>query len=404
MTKIASLRKLIFDGAKSKSLEIDDQTLDRLSYELAVIEKLNQIEYFLIYAKIIEICNGERLLRSYGRGSACGSLVNYCLDITKINPLKNGLFFERFLNPLVSTYVDIDIDIPAGCQEMVVEKLKAELPTHFIYYLATLPSAINQNRKDLIINNLAYKKHAWAVIITSDQRPDPDSVATFENTEYYYSQALKNDPLLDHSKYDILELNYLNKLDLIVSKIGQKYHPYNLPLNDKKVFELFKKGDLANVFQFESSSLKRVFAEFIPNSIEDLCIINAMFRPGPMVNIPVLIHSKQKGYRNRFPSDLRVKKILNETYGLLIYQETSIQLLNEISGFSLSEADMIRRKLIKTKDQDEIAQIKTKFILGCKANSTLKDQVIIPVHTEPLIPIDIEPLFRMKLNHLLKLY
>jgi len=367
MSDITILRKLVFDGAKSKKIEINDVVLDRLNYELSVIEKLNVIEYFIIYSKIVEICNKQDLLRSYGRGSACGSLVNYCLDITKLNPLEHGLIFERFLIPLISTFVDIDIDIPSGYQEWVVEKLKIELPTHFIYFLATLPSTINESRKDLIINDVAYKKHACGVIITSDKKPD--SIATYDDTDYYYSLDIKNDPLIDHSKFDILELEYLNKLDLIVKTIGNKYHPYNLPLNDKKVFDFFKKGDLSNIFQFNYT--QSIFSKFRPDSINDLTIINAMFRPGPIANIPHLIHNKQNGYRNRFPSDIRVHNILDETYGLLVYQETLYRLLNEISGFSFSEADIFKRKLTKTKDPEEIAQLKTKFVLGCRANSSL---------------------------------
>ena len=376
MSEIDILSKLVFDGARSKNLEINDLTLDRLSLELSAIEKLNQIEYFLIYAKIIEICNAEGLLRSYGRGSASGSLVNYCLDITKINPLKYGLIFERFLNPLAAKFVDIDIDIPSGYQEWVVKKLKAELPTYFIYFLATLPSDINEKNIDLGINNRTYKKHACGVIITSDKRPDAELIATYENTEYYHSQDVKNDLLIEYSKFDILELDYLNKLDLIAKKIGPQYHPYNLPLDDKLVFEFFKKGDLSNIFQFKATSLKKIFAEFMPDSIEDLCIIHAMFRPGSFNNIPHLIHNKQNGCRNWFPSDLRVQNILSETYGLLVYQETFIILLNEISGFTYSEAELFRRKLTWTKDHEEIAQLKTRFVIGCKENSSLKVEEI----------------------------
>ena len=132
MNDISSLSSLVYKGAGLKHLEINDMVLDRLNHELTIIEKLNLIDYFLIYSKIVGICNARNLLRSYGRSSSCGSLVNYCLDISKINPLMEGLIFERFLNPDISTFADIDIDIPVGHQETIIEQLRRELdkPAH----------------------------------------------------------------------------------------------------------------------------------------------------------------------------------------------------------------------------------------------------------------------------------
>ena len=165
---INSLKNSVFVGAISKGLEMTDLVLDQLNYELSVIENLEIVEYFIIYSRIIEICNDEGLLRSYGRGSACSSLVNYCLDITKINPLEEGLIFERFLNPAISTMADIDIDVPLGSQKLIVEKLRSELSEYFIKFIAYHPSNQSNTYKHLLINDTEYKKHPCAVIISSD--------------------------------------------------------------------------------------------------------------------------------------------------------------------------------------------------------------------------------------------
>lgn len=227
------LKKLVFDGIRTKQLEIDDIFLDRLSYELSVIEDLNLIEYFLIYSKIIEICNKHGLLRSYGRGSACGSLVNYCLDITKINPLKEGLIFERFVNPAISILADIDIDVPEGSQKLITDQLKIELPEYFVNNLAYIPDNHSNTYKKIVINSVEYRIHPCAILISSNRISLP--IADFENETYYVANDFANQrDILDPVKFDLLELENLRKLDLISKQIGPKFHPYNLPLNDKE--------------------------------------------------------------------------------------------------------------------------------------------------------------------------
>ncbi len=233
---IAVLKSLVYNGAQSKQLQISDVVLDRLNYELSTIEKLNLVEYFLIYSKIIEICNSHNILRSYGRGSACGSLVNYCLDITKINPLLEGLIFERFLNSDISEFADIDIDIPFGYQKMIIKKLKTVLPEYFIHNVAILPSSNSLAYEQIIIDGNPYKKHPCGIIISSTKMPLQET--EYNSTAFYFTDHYSDDlKILNPSKFDILELDYLNKLDLLVNLIGDEYHPYKIPLTDKKVFD-----------------------------------------------------------------------------------------------------------------------------------------------------------------------
>ena len=370
MKSVNSFKKLVFEGAASKKLEITDLVLDRLNYEISVIEKLGLTEYFTIYAKIAGISNKEGILRSYGRGSACGSFVNYCLDITKINPLEEGLIFERFLNPEFSKWADIDIDVPVEAQKIIVEKLKTELPDYTINYIANHPKIQPNNYQKLIINGQEYSKHPCAVIIS--QEPLPFPISNLGDDSYYVCEDyFNNRAIFEPYKFDILELDDLNKLDLIWKQIGEAYHPYKLNLNDKETYRLYTSGDLSGIFQLDSSFCKKRMPELSPNNIHDLTIFNAMFRPGPLDYISQLIYNKKFGADKSFESDPRVVEILKETYGLLIYQEQFMQLAHELAGFSYSDADLYRRVLFLKEDKSKVEEFKVEFENGCRINSNL---------------------------------
>lgn len=367
------MKKLVFAGAKAKQLKITDQVLDRLNYELSVIEKLDLAEYFVIYSRIAEICNNEGILRSYGRGSASGSLVNYCLDITKINPLEEGLIFERFLNPEISKWADIDIDVPIGAQKVIVEKLKAELPEYTINYIAHHSTKQPNNYQKLIINDVEYDKHPCAVIISREPLPFP--TYTLENDTHYVCDDYYNlKELLEPVKFDILELYYLNKLDTIWKQIGKEYHPYKLNLNDGETFEIFRKGDTSDIFQCTTDFNKRMMPKYLPENINDLAIFDAMHRPGPMEYIYHVVVIKRKGFGEYCGSDPRVRNIMLETHGWLIFQETFFRLAHEIAGFSYQEADTFRRVLYIENDEAKINEFKLKFVEGCRMNSTLNEE------------------------------
>ncbi|MBK9635058.1 MAG: hypothetical protein IPO64_11250 [Bacteroidetes bacterium] len=172
--------------------------------------------------------------------------------------------------------------------------------------------------KDVFYNNTVYKKHPWGIIITPKKLIN--STFLYEEQEYFLVLDQKNDEIYD-SRFDLVEQEALNRLQLIVNQIGVKYHPYKLPLNDEKVFDLFTTGDLDNIFLFNFSILKPLLAQFKPNSIYDLSVIFAMFRPRFKDYIPTIIHNKFNDNTHYFHSDTRVYDILNETYGLLIYKK-----------------------------------------------------------------------------------
>ena len=370
MTSHELLKKLVYNGARSKKLPLTDIVLDSLHYELSVIEKQNFCAYFITYSRIIEVCNELNLLRSYNRGSAANSMVNYCLDITKINPIEENLIFERFILPQQIKMPDIDIDIPKGSQDIVIEKLKLKYPEYNSYFIAYLPKYDNE-KMDVQYNDIVFKRHPCGFVITTEKLSNLNTFL-YEEQEYYLALNHTKDEIYD-GKFDLVEQEVLNRLQLIVNQIGVKYHPYKLPLNDEKVFNLFATGDLDNIFQFDSPTLKPLLAQFKPNSIYDLSIIFAMFRPRFKDYIPTIIHNKFNGNTHYFHSDTRVYDILNETYGLLIYQETFLHLLNKIAGISFAEAELWRRKIMRDKSNTEINAFISIFNKGCKKNSTLND-------------------------------
>lgn len=368
-TKHEQLKELVYKGANDKKLAITDVVLDKISFELSAIEKQGFTDYFILYSRIIEVCNELNLLRTFGRGSAANSIINYCLDITKINPIDENLIFERFISPNQKQLPDIDIDIPKGNQKNVIKKLKQKYPEYNAYFIAFLPQR-ETDYEVVAYNNIDYKKHPCGIIITPEKLTN--SVILYEEQEFYLVLDDENDPLYD-TKIDILELEYLNRLQLIVNEIGDEYHPYRLPLNDQQVFDFFTLGNLENIFQFNVSSLKWILSQFKPNSIHDLSIINAMFRPGLVEYIPIMIKNKFNVGECFCPSDIRVSEILKETYGYLIYQETFLKLSKEISGISFAEADVWRRKIMQDKSNTEVIAFRSVFASGCREHSSLNE-------------------------------
>lgn len=353
--KFELLKELVYKGAKDKNLAITDNALDRISLELSVIEKNDFVDYFILFSRIIEVCNELKLLRSPGRGSAAGSLVNYCLDITKINPLLHDLIFERFLNEKRKTFPDIDIDIPRGFQKLVIQKLKEKYPQYNAYFIAFSPLRETEYKSILYKNNV-YKQHPCGIVITP--KTLDSSVFTHNEQKYYLSENIINDTIYS-SKIDILELGYLNRLQLIIKQIGNEYHPYNIPENDIDVFSLLSRGENENIFQFDSPSMSSILRDIKPNNIKDLSIINAIFRPGPIELIPTLITNKKFGY-DKFDNE-KLNELFEETYGILIYQETFLEILTQIAHFTYEEADVWRIKLFKAKS-NEFPNIFNQFI------------------------------------------
>jgi DNA polymerase III subunit alpha len=346
--KISILKNLVYSGAKKKNLEITDAVLDRISLELSVINSSDFTDYFILYSRIIEVCNSMNLFRSSGREGVASSLVNYCLDISCINPLEHNLIFERFINYKITQSPDIDIDIPKGYQSKVINDLKQKYPEYYTYFIAHELQK-ESDPIEIMYNNVAYKKHPCGIIIITETLSD--SVFNYKNQDFYHVKDLANDSFFSN-KIDLLELDYLNRFQFIVEQIGKEYHPFSLPTDDKAVFTFLSKGESENIFQFNTQSMSRILGDFKPNNINDLSILNATFKPRSLDLIPNLIENKHYGYE-KFQNPL-INKLLDETYGILVYQETFLEILKQIAGFTYEDADLWRVKLINSKSDDLI--------------------------------------------------
>lgn len=395
----------------------------RLNYELRVINQMGFDNYFLIVWDVINYCHRVKITTGPGRGSACGSLVSYSLRITEVDPIQYHLLFERFLNPARHEMPDIDLDIPDVQRDTVIKYMyqkygmdhAAQILTFgtlaakqalrdvgrvfgltmveikkwanaipFSKDKMTLQRAYQESRELRLLvdatpeNKLLFKTalgleglprhysiHAAGLVISDDSiasisalQAGPLGIPVTQQTKKYVES-------LGLLKIDFLGLRNLTVLGNILSLIRQQgisIDPNKISLNDPETLKLFQEGKTDSVFQFESGGIRRVLRQLHPDNFEDLVAVNALYRPGPMQNIDTFIARKNGRESVRYP-DPSLKQILQPTYGVLVYQEQVMQTAQILAGFSLGEADILRRAMSKKK-QDVIEQEKSKFIAG----------------------------------------
>lgn len=395
----------------------------RLDYELKIINEMGFDNYFLIVWDVINYAHKVGITTGPGRGSACGSLVSYSLRITEVDPIEYHLLFERFLNPARHEMPDIDLDIPDNRRDDVIKYMftkygmdhAAQILTFgtlaakqalrdvgrvfglslveinkwsnavpFSKSKISLNEAFQQSREMRILvsetpqnkllfqtaralENLPrhYSIHAAGLVISDDSiaaisglQAGPLGIPVTQQTKKYVES-------LGLLKIDFLGLRNLTILGntlALLKKNGIKLNPNQIPLNDPKTLELFQKGETDSVFQFESEGIRRVLRALHPDNFEDLVAVNALYRPGPMQNINTFIARKKGREPVRYP-DPSLRQILAPTYGILVYQEQVMQTAQILAGFSLGEADILRRAMSKKK-QDVIEKERSNFIEG----------------------------------------
>jgi len=422
------LEKLCQQGLKEKFGEkIAPEIIARLNHELATIKKAGFASYFLIVQDFVNWAKQNRIVVGPGRGSVGGSLVAYLLNITNINPIKYNLLFERFLNPGRISMPDIDLDFTDRRRDEVINYVTqkygqdhvAQIITFgtmaaraairdvgramnysyaycdriakMIPFGLTLDQALSQvvELRELYQTDEQAAKlidtakklegvarhastHACGVVISSTplseiiplQHPTQDDQAIVTQYEMHSIEDLG---LL---KMDFLGLKNLTIIEDTLSRIyaiyGKNINLDQIPFDDKATFRLLQKGETVGVFQLESEGFQRYLKQLKPTEFEDIIAMVALYRPGPMQLIPDYIarkHGKQK-IEYLHP---KLKPILEKTYGICIYQEQVMQIAQELAGFSLSEADILR-KAIGKKIKDLLMDQKEKFINGCVKN------------------------------------
>ena len=417
------LKKLCDDGYRQRYGD-DDKYRDQLKYEQDMIEKMGFTDYFLIVSDFVNYARSAGIPVGPGRGSAAGSMVSYCLHITDIDPMKYNLYFERFLNPERVSMPDIDMDFGDTRRDEVFEYVRQKYGDDHVAHIVTFGTMAARNAiRDVgRVMNIPYadvdviakqvpagpgalhitlddalrlskplreqyetdpqvKKlidtaralegmprhastHAAGVVIT--KRPVVDYVPLSKNDDtvvcQYVMTTLEELGLL---KMDFLGLRNLTVLDDAVKMVQERQPDFQLsdiPEDDPETYEMLSAGKTSGVFQMESAGMTGVCVGLRPQSIEDLTAIVALYRPGPMDSIPRFIACKHDPSRVTYkhPS---LEPILSVTYGCIVYQEQVMQIFQQLAGYSLGQADMVRRAMSKKK-RKEIERERTSFIHG----------------------------------------
>ncbi|MDI6631807.1 MAG: DNA polymerase III subunit alpha, partial [Thermoanaerobacteraceae bacterium] len=428
-TPASYLRELCYAGLKRRYGEPEQAVVDRLEYELRVIEEMDYPSYFLIVWDLVRFARENQVLVGPGRGSAAGSLVAYCLGITNIDPLRYGLLFERFLNPERVSLPDIDIDFCYELREKVIDYVFQRYGADRVAQIATFgtlaaraairdvgrvlglpygdvdrvarlvpgephmtvaraleasPDLLELYQNDPVVKRLLdiaarlegvprhASTHAAGIVIA----PEPltrfvplHRVADGTVATQFTKEAVEELGLLKMDLLGLRTLTVIGETLRIIKRLrGILIDEENLPLDDPATYALLGRGETAGVFQLESSGMRNLLRELKPSVFEDLIALVALYRPGPLGSGMVEDFIRRKHGRTPvvYLHPL-LEPILKETYGVILYQEQVMQIASTLAGFSLGEADLLRRAMGKKKPEI-IAGLRSRFVEGAAAN------------------------------------
>jgi DNA polymerase-3 subunit alpha len=428
------LRALTIKGLEKRLLKtrkINQKTKyeSRLMYELKVINSMGYNDYFLIVWDFVRYAKQQGFLVGPGRGSAAASLVSYCLGITNVDPIEFDLVFERFLNPDRITLPDIDMDLPDDKRDEVILYLRDKYGMSHVASICTfgtflaksairdvarvlglsgvlLEQVIKESEeyqnisemiesskkiKNIILQHTQAKKvleiasaieglhrhvstHAAGIILTHQKLTNHTALQPGLLNMHQTQFEAKDLESLGLLKIDLLGLKNLSSIAKVVQLIYQKekrlIDVYRISLDDKKTFKLLQRVETTGIFQLESKGMRRLLEDFQISSFEDIATCLALFRPGPMENIPLYIKRRKQEEKVIYPHEA-VEKILKPTYGIIVYQEQIIQIASDFAGYTYAEADLLRRAVSK-KQRDVLQRERVNFIQ--KAMKLHRDQ------------------------------
>ena len=408
---------------------------DRLEHELSIIIQMKYSSYFLIVSDYIKWAKNNDIPVGPGRGSGAGSLVAWCLSITDVDPIKFNLIFERFLNPDRISMPDFDIDFCEEKRDLVFEyltkkyqdsvahiitfgKLKARmvirdvgrvlgLPYGFVDSISKmipfdpsrpqslsqciageprLQKLVNEDPRVKKLTDLSLKleglnrnvaTHAAGVVIADKKLTevvplykDVSANLLLPSTQFDMYSA-ENAGLVKFDFLGLKTLTVINNTQKLVKKIDKDFDIENISYEDQKVFDLLSSGNTVGLFQVESAGMREALVQMKPNHIEDIIALVALYRPGPMSNIPIYNDCKNGRQSPDYLHPL-LEDILKPTYGVIIYQEQVMQIAQKLSGFTAGQADLLRRAMGKKK-RAELEKQKQGFIAGALKNGIAKD-------------------------------
>ncbi len=408
---------------------------ERLDHEINIINEMNYSSYFLIVSDYIKWAKNNDIPVGPGRGSGAGSLVAWCLSITDVDPIKFNLIFERFLNPDRVSMPDFDIDFCEEKRDLVFSylnnkyknsvahivtfgKLKARMvirdvgrvlglsygfvdaiskmipfdpsrPQNLTECINNEPRLLKLIKEDSRVKKLTdlslkleglnrnFATHAAGVVI-SDQKltntvplyKDSSTNLLLPSTQFDMYSA-ENAGLIKFDFLGLKTLTVIKKTEKLVNKNNKNFSIDNINFDDQKVFDLLSTGNTVGLFQLESAGMREALMKMKPNHLEDIIALVALYRPGPMSNIPTYNDCKHGKIEPDYLHPL-LKEILKPTYGVIIYQEQVMQIAQKLSGFSAGEADILRRAMGKKK-RSELEKQKIRFIEGAVRNGINKE-------------------------------
>ncbi|HKA00954.1 MAG TPA: DNA polymerase III subunit alpha [Candidatus Solibacter sp.] len=420
-------RRVRLEAMREKGILKHDlaEYAERLDREIKMIQNMKFSGYFLVVWDFIRYAKDHGVPVGPGRGSAAGSLVSYAMEITDIDPLQYGLLFERFLNPERVSFPDVDVDFCMNRRGEVIQYVTQkygreqvaqiitfntlgaraaikdvgrvlEIPFADVDRLTKLvPGILNISLKDSIEKEPGFKEaakkdqrvddvlnvalrleglarncsvHAAGVVISPEPLKDLVPLYKTNRDEIVTQFDMSGLEKLQLLKMDFLGLTTLTLIQDALRLISKRHSvdlvPEDLPLDDKKTYEVFCKGLTSGVFQFESSGMVDILRRYQPSRLEDLTALNALYRPGPIQGGMVDDFIERKWGRRAVAYDLpELKELLEETYGVIVYQEQVMQISNRVAGYSLGDADLLRRAMGKKKPE-EMAKQRERFIKG----------------------------------------
>lgn len=401
------LREICKNGARERFGGLTPEVRQRLDHEMSVISRMGFVDYFLIVQDFVHYAKTHDIPVGPGRGSGAGSLCAYCIGITDVDPLRYDLLFERFLNPERVTMPDFDIDFGHTKRQEVIDYVVRKYGSDHVAQIVTfgtlashaairdvgrvmglsyakvdsvaalipnelnitLPSALERSeslsrlmQQDKEVERLITlamriegmprhpSKHAAAVVITRDRVFDYVPLAL--NDDSVVTQYTMGDlEQLGLLKIDFLGLRNLTVLDDAERAIREREPDFSvsaIPLDDAETYRMFSEGRTEGVFQFESKGLRAVLTKLKPNCLEDLIAVTSLYRPGPMDSIPKYLEGRSHPDRIRYITP-ELEPILKVTNGCIVYQEQVMRIFQELAGYSLSRADIVRRAMAKKK-------------------------------------------------------
>lgn len=421
------LRELVYDGLRKRYDSVTDEAKERADYELGVIEKMGFAGYFLVVQDFVNWAKGRGIRVGPGRGSAAGSIVSYATGITELDPIRYDLMFERFLNPERVAMPDIDIDFDERLRGDVIRYVQDKYGDDHVAQIVTygtikgkqaikdaarvlgfpysdgdrltklypplimgrdagLENALETSpelreayeaggaAKQIIDTALGVENlkrsagiHAAGVVIGRDPLMEHVPLKRGDHGEVVTQFDMKGIEKLGLLKMDFLGLRNLTVIELTLDYIrknrGEEVDVDNLDLDDPAVYEMLARGDTDGVFQLESDGMRRYLVQLKPTRFEHIMAMNALYRPGPMDQIPTYIE------RMNDPSKVEylhpaLEDVTRETFGVLVFQEQIVMTLQKIAGYTPGRADIVR-KAIGKKDRKLMADEQPKFIKGC---------------------------------------